>query len=98
MPLKPPLIGALVWAGLATVSARISPLPGEALPLRWLRKVEEHPVRGSLAFALLVWALRKAPKAQKTPLTAPGGGSGEGKGGYGSLGRPPETTMPHQGP
>ena len=59
MPTKSPVpaalvIGALLWAGLTGVAAWVPLVPGEAVPLRWLRKLGEHPVRGSLALGLLV--------------------------------------------
>jgi hypothetical protein len=103
MPTKPPVpaalvLGALLWAGLAGVATWIPLVPGEAVPLRWLRKLGEHPVRGSLALGLLLLALRKAPGRSQTPLTGPKRGLGEGNGGYGSSADPAEATMALQVP
>jgi len=88
------VLGALLWAGLTGAAAWIPLAPGESVPLRWLRKLGEHPVRGTLALGLLVLALRKAPDRPKTPLSGPEGALGEGNEGYGSSGGPPEATMP----
>ena len=58
------LLGPFLWGLVALGDLMVLPGAGEPLLARWARKLAEHPVRGSLALALLVLALRPAhPRA-----------------------------------
>jgi hypothetical protein len=53
-------LGIAIWASASLLVHRIDPSPDELVPLRWLRVVAEHPVRGSLGLALLLGAALRA--------------------------------------
>jgi len=65
------VLGGLTWMGIALVVERVHPEAGEGLCLRWLRKLVEHPIRGSLALALALLALRRSPRAAEAPVRGP---------------------------
>ena len=50
---------------LRVLFAGLPPAQGEGLALRWLRKLDEHPVRGAAAVALAAFALGVAPRGGK---------------------------------
>lgn len=53
------LLGLLLPLAARLVCDAIAPVPGESPALRWLRVLDDHPVRGFLAGALLVLAARR---------------------------------------
>lgn len=55
-PLIPLVIGVALWAAVHLGDALVPPGPGEAWMGRWLRKLAEHPLRGSLSLGLLLLA------------------------------------------
>ncbi len=61
------LLGPFLWGLVALADLLVLPGAGEPLPARWARKLAEHPVRGSLALALLILALRPARSSEDVP-------------------------------
>ena len=61
------LLGPFLWGLVALADLLVLPGAGEPLPARWARKLAEHPVRGSLALALLVLSLRPARRSEDVP-------------------------------
>ena len=83
--LTPLAIGVALWAAVHLGDALLPPGPGEARIGRWLRKLAEHPLRGSLALGLLLAAglpryrsgeRDGAPRGREGP---PGPSSGPGR-------------------
>ena len=74
--LAPWAIGAALWFAVSLLDAGVPSGPGEPLCARWLRKLAEHPLRGSLALGLLLAAggLLRGPRGAPRPLRRPGGG------------------------
>lgn len=76
-------VAAACGAGLAlavrALTALADPGPGEPLVLRWLRGVDEHPLRAGAALALAVWAiLRSRAAAPSRRASRAARGSSEG--------------------
>ena len=63
--------GALLFGFLVVPTFLVAPGPGETLPLRWLRKLAEHPVRGTFALALALSALNGASRRPMDRSNAP---------------------------
>jgi len=51
------LLGALAWTTLRCVCDNVQTTVGEALLLRWARKLCEHPLRTSVGLGLVLQAL-----------------------------------------
>jgi len=76
----PPWVASWVAAAaamglLAALSPAWPPAAGEGSCARWLRMLAEHPIRGTLALGLVLWALgpRRPP-----PGDDPGHGVSQG--------------------
>lgn len=64
------LAAALVFhMGLVWALDALPPRTGEVLPLRWLRALAEHPIRGPLGLALAVLGVRLLLRALRQPDT-----------------------------
>lgn len=49
-------LGVALWAAVYLGDSLVPPAPGEPRVGRWLRKLAEHPLRGSLALGLFLLA------------------------------------------
>ena len=59
--------GLVLPMGAALVCAAIEPEAGEARVLRWLRVVDDHPLRAYLAGVLLILAVRARAGGERDP-------------------------------
>ena len=59
--------GLVLPLSAALVCGAIEPEAGEALVLRWLRVVDDHPLRAYLAAVLLILAVRVRAGGEREP-------------------------------
>lgn len=70
-------IGWLLVESLGVWMDTLPAVAGEGVLLRWLRLVPEHPLRSSLAVALLLAAARPPKAAVRPARASPAAGSGK---------------------